>query len=242
MPLVSIITVVFNDRENILSTIESITNQTYSNTELIIIDGNSTDGTREIIRKNDQKIDYWISEPDNGVFDGMNKGIKAAKGKWINFMNSGDSFKDREVLSKINFDKYSDKAIIYGNTTTQRGIEYPYVFNDQMTHMIACHQSMFFNKDILGSNLQYDLSLPLLSDIDLFIKVIRKGYSIEWVNQTVANYQGGGLSSQRTWKSFKSRLIFIHRHTGILGILSYIFKRMGLMKNDHYPRIELKNN
>ena len=97
----SIVTVSYNAVATIESTILSVINQTYSNVEYIIIDGGSTDGTVDIIKKYQDKISYWISEPDQGIYDAMNKGLKIASGEWINFMNSGDSFVHTEVLENL---------------------------------------------------------------------------------------------------------------------------------------------
>ncbi len=115
-PLISIITVVFNDKNNIKKTILNVTNQIYSNFEYIVIDGGSTDGTAEIIKKYENKIDYWLSEKDNGIYDAMNKGIDLARGDWVNFMNSGDIFYSRLVLKSLfAHQKYKNVQIIYGN-------------------------------------------------------------------------------------------------------------------------------
>ena len=97
-PLISVITAVFNDKEHLEQTIKSVITQTYDNVEYIIIDGGSADGTLDIIRKYEHLIDYWISEPDEGIYDAMNKGIDLAAGEWINFMNAGDEFVDKNVI------------------------------------------------------------------------------------------------------------------------------------------------
>ena len=100
-PLISIITVVYNDIENIEETILSVLSQTYDNIEFIVIDGASNDGTVDVIKKYDKKIDYWISEKDGGIFDAMNKGIKLSKGDYINFMNSGDFFTSPDLVNEV---------------------------------------------------------------------------------------------------------------------------------------------
>ena len=90
-------------------------NQTYDNIEYIIIDGGSSDNTIDIIQRHENRIDYWISENDKGIYSAMNKGSKLAKGKWINFMNCGDTFCNDEVISNIKFSDYSKYVMIYGN-------------------------------------------------------------------------------------------------------------------------------
>lgn len=117
-PKISVITVSYNCVDTIEATILSVINQAYSNVEYIIIDGKSTDGTVDIIKKYQDKIAYWISEPDDGIYEAMNKGIDKVTGEWINFMNSGDVFSSTKVLSSV-FDNadYSGVDVIYGDST-----------------------------------------------------------------------------------------------------------------------------
>ena len=107
IPLISIITVVRNDVVHIEQTMLSVLGQTYGNVEYIVIDGGSTDGTVDIIKKYADKLAYWVSEPDGGIYPAMNKGLQHATGEWVNFMNSGDSFADENVLEEVFGGKYS---------------------------------------------------------------------------------------------------------------------------------------
>ena len=115
--LLTVITVSYNEATNIELTIQSVLSQIYSNLEYIVIDGGSDDGTVDIIKKYADKISYWVSEPDKGIFDAMNKGIKVANGEWINFMNCGDSFVDKDILADVFTNReYTDTDIIFGDS------------------------------------------------------------------------------------------------------------------------------
>lgn len=116
-PLITVVTVVYNDKEFIEETIKSVIEQTYDNVEYIIVDGGSVDGTLDIIREYQHAIDYWVSEPDKGIYDAMNKGIDLGGGDWVNFMNSGDFFYEKETLSRVleYSSQYNKISVIYGN-------------------------------------------------------------------------------------------------------------------------------
>ena len=101
LPIVSVITVVRNDKEHIEATINSLFAQDYPNIEYIVIDGASTDGTYEILNRYRDRIDILISEPDNGIYDAMNKGVMLAKGDYVGFLNSGDEYANSKVISTI---------------------------------------------------------------------------------------------------------------------------------------------
>ena len=112
---ISVVTVCYNSVNTIEETMLSVLNQTYPDIEYIIIDGGSTDGTVDIIRKYAARLGYWISEPDKGIYDAMNKGIAAATGDYINFMNSGDMFASNDVLSSFKNFVSDDPEIVYGD-------------------------------------------------------------------------------------------------------------------------------
>jgi len=114
--LITVVTVVFNGDQLLEETIRSVVRQTYKDIEYIIIDGGSTDGTLDIIKKYEDKIDYWISEPDDGIYDAMNKGIANATGDWIYFINAGDSLFSVKTLENLKLDSLSSATdILYGN-------------------------------------------------------------------------------------------------------------------------------
>ena len=113
---VSIITVVYNDVKNIRSTIESYLSQSYDNKEYIIIDGGSNDGTMDIVNLYRDRIDVVVSEPDKGIYDAMNKGIKRATGNWIGILNSGDTFVSTDTLKTVFSLDWTGVDVIYGNS------------------------------------------------------------------------------------------------------------------------------
>jgi len=115
LPFVSIVTVVYNSENLLQKTIDSIANQTETDYEYLIIDGNSTDQTIDIIKKNESKIDYWQSEPDKGLYDAMNKALAIAKGKYILFINSGDELNDANILTSIKKHEFRCGCILWGD-------------------------------------------------------------------------------------------------------------------------------
>lgn len=128
MEKVSVITVVFNDVKHIKDTIESFFSQTYENKEYIVIDGGSTDGTKEIIKCYADRLAYWCSEPDGGIYEAMNKGISHATGDWINFLNCGDRFCADDTIEKVMESiNRKDIDVIYGNAIADNGIQYDYI-------------------------------------------------------------------------------------------------------------------
>ena len=143
MPLITVVTVVFNGEKYLEETILSVINQTYKNVEYIIIDGGSTDATLDIIKKYYYAVDYWISEIDNGIYDAMNKGITSSNGEWLNFMNCGDSFYCEDVLSSIIY-RYGESDLIYSDTMLSNGVLYGCNIH---TNKIV-HQSLIYKKNL----------------------------------------------------------------------------------------------
>ena len=197
-PLITVITVVFNGANDIEETIKSVINQTYSNIEYIIIDGGSTDGTLAIIKKYANDIAYWESNKDNGIYDAMNRGIELATGDWINFMNSGDRFFDKDVLSQISVNLSS--GLIYGDHAIYKNdpVKYKsYVAGDNISNrnLPYCHQSMFA-ESLLLKKIRFDCSYKIASDYNQYLIFKKINANIKHVSVTVALYLDGGLSTR----------------------------------------------
>ena len=191
-PLISIITVVFNGEKYLEETIQSVINQTYDNVEYIIIDGGSSDGTLDIIKKYEERIDYWVSERDNGIYDAMNKGIDAAGGEWINFMNAGDSFYNNEVIEKVFSCNVYNGMIIHGKVALNyKGDLISYYGSSK----IIPHQGGFFKSDIV-KKLKFNTDYKIFADGELLSRIQNSDdYQAKFVNVVVANFELGGIGN-----------------------------------------------
>lgn len=173
LSLISIITVVYNGEKYLEETIQSVINQTYPNVEYIIIDGGSTDGTLDIIKKYENKIDYWVSEKDEGIYDAMNKGIDLATGEWVYFLGADDIL-CREVLKQIYFDSNFDRKYlaIYGDVYMPKKHKlYNGKFNKyKIMFCNICHQAIFYNSKVFKQN-KFNEKYKIWADYDLNMRI-----------------------------------------------------------------------
>ena len=169
-PLISVVTVAYNAVATIEQTILSVINQTYPNIEYIIIDGGSTDGTVNIIKKYMDHIAYWVSEPDKGIYDAMNKGGIRATGTFIQFLNAGDWLENEYVVEKIFKKNPKNVDVIYGDMIIRRSDGIYYAKAQDLSHF-KCdfplfHPSTFISKSIFISHL-FDVSYRISADFKL---------------------------------------------------------------------------
>ncbi len=206
----SIITVNYNNRDGLRATIESVVNQTYRDYEFIVIDGGSTDGSTDVLKEFDDKITYWVSEPDKGIYNGMNKGIAKATGDYLNFMNSGDCFYNEKVLELLN-KKHLSADIIVGrdyhfNQTTQQGFATILPYRLTMLtffHHTLPHQSSFFKKDLFNES-YFDDSLRIVADIKFYIKKICvEQRSVQLINNIICRREPDGISTSHNENRLK---------------------------------------
>ncbi len=187
---ISVITVSYNRKDDLEKTIKSVVNQDYVNKEYIIIDGGSTDGTIEVIKNNIDKIDYWISEKDTGIYDAMNKGIKAASGKWINFMNAGDSFYDETVLSSVANALDPEATIAYGQLMRVYK-QFRFIYDLKVVDLESVslpHQAMFTKTDYHKNHL-FDISYRSAADYKFcYIAHFVDGCKFQYLPFLIANY------------------------------------------------------
>lgn len=207
---VSIITICYNRKATIANSIKSVLSQDYPNIEYIVIDGDSTDGTKEIIKFYAGKISKYLSEPDNGMYDAINKGLKIATGEIIGLMHSDDEFYNNEVISKIvaMFKMSPSSDGIYGD-----GI---YVTNDKEEKIVRnrisgiysqkklesgwlpLHPTVYLKKDIIEKLGYYNLDFKIASDTEFLLRYLFKSkINLAYLNTYIVKMRMGGLSTSR---------------------------------------------
>ena len=208
VPEVSIITVCRNAESCLGSTMDSILAQTFQPIEYIVIDGASTDRTLALIKEREAAFRSrgiafrWLSEPDGGIYDAMNKGIRLASGRWLNFMNAGDGFHDAEVLADIfSRGEYpSEVGVIYGDTELRLSfgsVEMrPKPLEYIQKKMPFCHQSTFVRAEEMKAH-PFDLTYPFAADYAFFYQYYQRGGGFRYVNRLVAYFESEEGASSR---------------------------------------------
>lgn len=212
---ISIITVVRNDVHNIEKTICSVISQGYPNLEYIVIDGGSTDGTLKIIERYSDKITYYVSEPDNGIYDALNKGILKATGDWVGLLNSGDVFCNEMVLSDMFCNDLNQVDVVYGNCYVSDGDILSYIKssssieNDNIppcyrhgASFVRCDVHKKFLFDIFQSN-KYSYGLDYLQIFTMFKNHVR----FQYVDVDVIIYKKDGTSNHPLKNKYLRALI-----------------------------------
>lgn len=233
-PLITIITAVLNNEKYLEESLKSLHAQSYNNYEHIILDGGSTDKTLDIIKKYDDKIDYWCSKKDNGIYDAFNNGMKLAQGDYIGFLNSDDIFTDKalEILN-IYINKNLDKDFIFGAVKKHWGTLYGYkpykIF--WSWGFYSSHSTGFFIKKNSAKKVGlYNLKYKYSSDYDYFFRMIvkekLKGIGTN-KNELFGVFRRGGYSSQISFFDHFIEEIKIRLDNGqnkILVLMIFIYK------------------
>ena len=210
-PLITIITVVYNDEAYIEETILSVINQSYGNIEYLIIDGGSTDQTVDIIKRYQNFIDYWVSEKDNGIYEAMNKGCKLATGNGLCFLNSGDKFVGNVFNKKMKLPflipcKIKENSKIWDKKLSKKKYEIP-----------TSHQAMvFLNKRIL-----YNLRYKISSDYDFFIR--HGNFSNVGINVSgYVLYNNNGLSKKNIFRRDYETILILFKYYGAFTVIFFL--------------------
>ncbi|MFY7850132.1 MAG: glycosyltransferase family 2 protein [Bacteroidia bacterium] len=231
-PLLSVITVNYNNLAGLERTFNSVFAQTrFDAIEYIVIDGGSKDGSRELIEQHAGRIRYWVSEPDRGLYHAMNKGMEAAKGDYLWFMNSGDAMFGPDSAAHVLEAAAKGAAFIYGDTMFIRpdGSEIglmsrvtpkklpeaagPHTFRFGMN---ICHQSLVVQRALAPP---YDEKYRMVADIDWIIRILKKAPVSARTPEPLARFELGGISQQRIRTSWKERYRVLSEHYGALPTL-----------------------
>lgn len=238
----SIITINLNNAVGLERTIQSVVSQTYKDYEYIVIDGNSQDGSVDIIRKYEKQITTWISEKDTGIYNAMNKGIQRATGEYILFLNAGDTLYDQFILTKVFSENNYTEDILYG--------DYLWVHNEHGEELMSFaglpsrmnyknfrtlpHSGGAFIKRVLFENYGgYDESLKIIGDKDHYMRLILQyGVSLRYLSLVLSRYDGYGLSAGGGVKlknQLENSLVSLRYYKGYRYFI-YLLKYWGLTK------------
>lgn len=217
----SIITINLNNREGLQKTIDSVINQTCQDLEWIIIDGGSTDGSKELIEKYSEHINYWVSEPDKGIYNAMNKGIIKSQGKYLLFLNSGDILYRKDVIENI-ICRLNLADIYVGNQKSKDVIFHPstdpIALITTLVNMTLPHQASFIKKDLFSRFGLYNEEYRISSDWKFFIKtIILNNCTVEKLPYIISEIQPNGIS-------VRDQETLLFERQKILGEISRITK------------------
>ena len=228
-PKFSIITVTYNAGKVLEDTIQSVIFQTYRNVEYIIVDGGSTDHTLEVANKYRDRISKIVSEPDKGLYDAMNKGIRLATGDYLCFLNAGDELHENEALQKmvhtLNANQLPD--VIYGETAIvdeqghflhMRRLSAPKQLHWKSFKqgMLVCHQAFFARRELAVAH-PYDLQYRFSADFDWCIRIMKQSQYLHNTGLILVDYLNEGMTTRNHKASLKERFRIMAKHYGWLS-------------------------
>lgn len=213
-PTLSIITINLNNREGLHRTITSVIEQTFSNFEWIVIDGGSTDGSLELIEQCAEHFSYYVSEPDLGIYNAMNKGIAHANGKWLQFLNSGDALYEKSTLAKVFESEHKDADIVYGDCYLEYGhygkmkyhpddLSLSFFFQSTINH-----QCTFYRQELFRTY-RYTEQYTIISDWIAYFHFVFDGCKFHHVKIPIARFDTNGISNSHTDKRENERKMFL---------------------------------
>lgn len=215
-PLFSVVTVTLNNLDSLQKTDDSLKQQSFTNYEWIVIDGNSHDGTQNYLKTTKAN---WLSEKDSGIYDAMNKGIDRAQGDYIIFMNAGDSFADKKILailgSAIQTNNspdfiYGDALeILNGHTVLKKSRSHRKINQGMFTH----HQAMIYSRTLLDDR-EYDTAYSIAADYDLTLRLLKEVRKVTYLPHPICLFESGGISQQQVFQGRKEQFL-IRQKQGI---------------------------
>ena len=207
MMKLSIITINYNNVLGLKRTIDSVLSQGWKDFEWIVIDGGSTDGSRELIEKHSSAFTYWCSERDGGIYEAMNKGVRHSRGEYLNFLNSGDTYYKSDTLEKL-FSHEITADVIYGDAYLRAGEDdvtglwvtpAKITIEGYLNGFCVNHQASIIRRVLMLSHL-YDESYRISADTEFFAYVLFRGATFKKINLPIAVFQGGGISSRNRFE------------------------------------------
>ena len=238
-PLISIITVVLNSVSTIENTFRSVFTQNFRDYEYIVIDGRSTDGTLDIIRQYESDISYWKSEPDEGIYDAMNKATDVAKGKWLYFLGADDLMYN--ILDDVATQLIDEQTVYYGDVYRPKiNRRYDGKFSAlKLASRNICHQSIFYPKEIMINN-AYNLKYPIMADYELNMRCFADQHIIlKYIPITISLHNDiDGVSQQLTDVVFQAdRMMLIKKYFSnkvyLVATTRFLFiKSLSILKLD----------
>ncbi len=220
-PRLSIITICYN-QPDIEQTCQSVINQSWRDFEWIVIDGGSTDGTLEILKKYKDKITKLVSEKDNGRYNAMNKGIRLCSGDFISFLNGGDSYFDNDALKNVFEKNEYNECVLYGNVLIMQSENTLSENNnirklpeklpkDFFVYDCICHQSTFISKSLFDKYGLYDETYQIISDREKWLLFTKNNVEFRYIDLTISNFKNDGISSlekhQKLYKKERRKIL-----------------------------------
>jgi len=205
----SIITVAFNAQEALESTILSVIGQSGVDVEYIVVDGGSNDATLDLIRKYEHKIKYWISEPDNGIYDAMNKGVRLATGDWLLFMNAGDEFTSQSILSAVTNCINVNTDVIYSDWIYKESGK---TIKANFDKLNVRHQSVVYRKELHEKYGTYVVGKGVtISDYIFFLSIAHKNWKYLAMPISICEQVGASSKPTHFYQRMAAELIFNRR-------------------------------
>lgn len=229
MNSLTVITVTYNAEQTLDRTLKSVREQTYPRIDHVIVDGGSTDGTVDLIRRHATDRTTWISEPDKGLYDAMNKAMERSKGDYLCFLNAGDTFHESDTVEKMmqSFNPALPPDILYGETAIvdndgrflhMRRLSAPerLTWKSFKQGMLVCHQAFIVKRELAEP---YDLAYRFSSDFDWAIRLMKKTHHIHNTRRVLINYLNEGLTTTHREASLKERYHIMAKHYGHVSTL-----------------------
>lgn len=224
-PILTVVTVVLNRREYLERTMKSVVEQTFKGIEYIVIDGGSTDGTQEIIEKYRDRISFWKSEPDKGIYDAMNKAVAAATGEWLHFLNAGDVYYHKDTVQRALSCSYGSADLLYGDEEVVYDADCSVIkkarpLKDMWKGMAFNHQSLFTKTALLRRH-PFQLTYGIAADFEFILFSLVKGAGFYYLGFPISSNRLGGLSDKNVGAHIREQWQIARKYRDTPGVNFY---------------------